>query len=369
MKSTIRAGQARPEPVPVVSTADTAQSQSELLATLERASDEAAGAAGGWNDVWLDLAGEAILLRFAGNAMAEPLLPALEHLRRDPADEAAFTVHLWDSASTFTEPLRPSWPLDDYREHGVIRGLFGDGFYAVYLWGLRALNVVDTAHRRGYFWIGDAGRLGLPERGAPLRTLLHLWLTGRDLQLVHAASVGYEDGCVMLIGPSGVGKTSTALACLDSELRHLGEDYCLLRGGQRPRVFSIYSSAKAEPAVLDRMPKLRELVASMPLSERDDKALLDLHADGRGRMLRSAPLRAIALPRIVEGDETGVQQCSPGEALVAVAPSTLLQLPGNGEPLMRLLSTTIRSVPCYRLDVGADPERIPAAIHSLLARG
>jgi hypothetical protein len=367
MKSTSPAGQVRPDPAAVGATGDTPQAQSELLAKLERASAEAAEAAGGWNDVWLDLAGQPVRLRFAGPAMAEPLLPALAHLRRDAAEEAAFTAHLWDSASTSTEPLRPAWPLEDYREHGVIRGFFGDGFYAVYLWGLRALNVVDTRHARGYFWMGDAARLGLAERGAPLRTLFHLWLTGRDLQLVHAASIGHEEGCLMIIGPSGAGKTSTALSCLDSDLRHLGEDYCLLRGGEDPRIFSIYSSAKIVPSVLDRMPQLRDLVASMPLTERDDKALLDLHAGRPERMLRSAPLRAIALPTIVEGPETRAERCSAGEALVAIAPSTLLQLPGNGEPLMRLLSQAIRSVPCYRLEVGDDPERIPPAIESLLA--
>lgn len=366
MKSTNPAGPVKPDAGGSRFEPASAGRRARLVAELERNSDEAARSIGGWDDVWLDVGGEAILVRFAGPAMSERLLPALTHLITEPAERPMLTVRVWDNASTGTEPPRPPWGKDAYRERGMIDGFFGDGFYTVYPRGVGALNVVDARSGQGFFWIADAARILIPEQGAPLRVLLNLWLADRDVQLVHGAAIGHEDGCVLLIGPSGAGKTSTALSCLDSGLRHLGEDYCLIRQGEPPEVFSIYSSAKVELATLERMPQLQPLVVSMPVPGQDEKALLDLRAMRPGAMMRSAQLKAIAVPRIVSRSETRVLPSSAAAALAAVAPSTLLQLPGNGPHLMRMLSATVRSVPCFALEVGSDPRRIPPALESLL---
>lgn len=352
MKSTNQAGPARPE-------------QSAFVDQLLDVSSQAGAAAGGFDDVWLELAGRPILLRFAGPALAEPLLPALAHLRIDPLGEAELTIRIWDSESTSSLPPTPIWERDDFREYGVIRGFFGDGFFTVFEWGSHALNVVSADRGEGFFWVRSAETLGLPERGAPLRTLFNLWLSGREVQLVHGAAVGHPDGCVLLIGRSGAGKTSTALSCLRSDLGHLGEDYCLLSAGDPPTVASLYSSAKVAAAGLSRLPEAGDLVASMPIRD-GDKALLDLHRNRPDKMMRSAPLSAIAIPRITGRPETTVQPCRAGTALAAVAPTTILQLPGNGAPAMQLLSSVVQSVPCHYLDVGTDPDLIAPAIEGIL---
>jgi hypothetical protein len=353
MKSTNRAGPASPE-------------QSAFVDQLRDVSAQAAAAAGDFDDYWLELAGRSVLLRFAGSALSDPLLPALAHLRTDPREEADLVVHIWDSESTSSPAPAPTWELDDFREHGVIRGYFGDGFYTVYEWGSRALNVVDTGRGEAFYWVRSTETLGLPERGAPLRTLFNLWLAGQEVQLVHGGAVGHADGCVLLVGRSGAGKTSTALSCLDSDMGHIGEDYCLVAEGEPPMVASLYSSAKVEPAAISRLPNVRDLVASMPAGS-DEKALLDIHLHRPGKMMRTAPLKAVAIPRITGRPETTVEPSSAGAALAAVAPSTMLQLPGNGAPAMRLLSSVVQSVRCVNLEVGTDPALIPPAIEGILS--
>jgi hypothetical protein len=352
MKSTSQAGPARPE-------------QSAFVDQLLDVSSQAEAAVGGFDEVWLELAGRPIALRFAGPALSDPLLPALAHLRIDPADEADLTVRIWDSDSTSSPAPAPMWDTEDFREHGVIRGFFGDGFYTVYEWGPRALNVMNAVEGEAFFWVRSAANLGLPDRGAPLRTLFNLWLSGQDVQLVHGAAVGHPDGCVLLIGRSGSGKTSTALSCLESDLRHLGEDYVLLSAGDPPLVSSLYSSAKVEEHGLPRLPRAEKLVASMP-QRVGDKALLDLHAHRPEKLMRSAPLRAVAIPRITGERETVIEPCNAGTAFAAVAPSTILQLPGNGAPAMELLSSVVRAVPSFFLDVGTEPSLIPPAIERIL---
>jgi hypothetical protein len=352
MKSTNRAGPASPE-------------QSAFVDELLDVSSQAADAAGGFDEYWLELAGRPVLLRFAGSALSDPLLPALAHLRTKPREEAALVVRVWDSESTSSPAPRPTWELDDFREHGVIRGYFGEGFYTVYEWGPRALNVVDANRGEAFFWLRTAEQLGLPERGAPLRTLFNLWLSGEEVQLVHGGAIGHTEGCVLLVGRSGSGKTSTALSCLESDMGHIGEDYCLVAEGKPPVVASLYNSAKVEAEAIERLPDARSLVASMPVKE-GDKALLDIHRNRPGKMMRSAPLRAVLLPRITGRPETVVEPSSAGAAMAAVAPSTMLQLPGNGAQAMRLLSSVVTSVPCLRLDVGTDPALIPPAIEAIL---
>jgi hypothetical protein len=366
MKSTSRAGPASPDPSAVPETETHSQDRAAFLEQLVEASDRAAAAVGGFDDVWLELAGRPIRVRFAGQAVAAKLLPALAHLRIDPVEIPALTVRVWDSESTASAAPAPSWDLDDFREYGVIRGFFGDGLFTVFEWGSRSLNVVNSERDEAFYWVRNSDSLGLPERGAPLRTLFNLWLAGQDVQLVHGGAVGHPDGCVLLVGRSGAGKTSTALSCLDSDLGHIGEDYCLVSQGDPPTVASLYSSAKVDADGLPRLPTAEDLVASMPIKE-GDKALLDIHAHLPQKMMRGAPLKAVAIPRITGLRETTVEPSSAGAALAAVAPSTMLQLPGNGAPAMRLLSSVVQSVPCLYLNVGTDPALIPPAIERILS--
>jgi hypothetical protein len=364
MKSTRPAGPPRAEPDIVRPGGGSRKGRVALVEQLRDLSDQAREAAGS-DDVWLDLGGNPLRIRFAGGALKERLLPALAHLQVEPQAEAGLTLRAWDSESTGSPAPTPAWGPDDYREYGVVRGFFGDGFFTVFEWGTRALNVVDTHNREAFFWIPTAESIGAPDRGAPLRTLLNLWLSGTDVQLVHGAAVGRPEGCVLIVGRSGSGKSSSALSCLSSDLMHLSEDYCLLGSNGPPQVASLYSSAKIEPSAVARIPGLEEMVIAGP-DRTYHKATLDLHASLPEKMLRTAPLRAIAIPRITGEPETRTRPCSAGTALAAVAPNTILQLPGNGAPALELLSSVVKSVPCHHLEVGTEPSLIPPAIEELL---
>lgn len=339
-----------------------------LLEDLDHSADAAESAAGGRTELHLELAGLPVRLRFAGEALIEPLTLALAHLVREPAPEQqpALTVRLWDSASTGSPPPSPRWGPDAYAEKGTIRGFFGDGLYAIFQWGTRSLTVLDAESERGFFWVSSGERLGMPEWGEPLRALLNLWLGARGVQLVHAAAVGTPRGCALLVGPSGAGKSTTALSCLRSPLLHLGEDYCLVRPGDPAIVSSIFSTAKVDAASLQRLPWLSELIVGRPSFHGERKRLLDLHGAVPEKLLTGAPLAAVLVPRIGAVAETRARPVTQGAALAAAAPSTLLQLPGSDEGAMRRLSAIVRGVPCYALEVGSDPALIPAEIEALL---
>ena len=59
----------------------------------------------------------------------------------------------------------------------------------------------------------DASRLPPWERACPLRALLTWWAAPERLLMAHGAAVGSGEGALLLAGPGGSGKSTTALAC------------------------------------------------------------------------------------------------------------------------------------------------------------
>jgi hypothetical protein len=332
---------------------------------LARCSAEAAESAGGFRERFYDLAGLPIRLRFAGPALEERMSFPLAHLSIEPVATPALTVFLWDSRSTASAPPKPPWGLDDYRQHGRIRGHFEDGFYAVFQRGTQSLHVLDAERDRGFFWTNSADQLEMTDHGSPLRTLLHLWLDRHGVQLVHSAAVGNPDGGVLIVGNAGAGKSSTALACLPSALGHIGEDYCLVTPGDPPVVSSLYSSAKVDRTTRARMPWLDPLIDTMPTATQP-KALLDLYSNIPEKVLRAAPLRALVIPFVTGKAETRFARSTKPEALAGLAPSTMLQLPGTSANTMSRLSSLVQAVPAYRLEAGTDPAGVAAAVERIL---
>ena len=72
------------------------------------------------------------------------------------------------------------------------------------------------------------------------------------------------------------------------------------------------------------------------------------------------------VPRISGELETTVESCNPIAALKALAPSTLLQLPGEGNATMANLSALVRQVPTYVLNAGTNLDGISGSVESLL---
>lgn len=329
--------------------------------------DAAARAADGPIDRFFRIAGETIRLRFAGPGLVPSLARALSHVRSQPVPIPPLTVRLWDSESTDTSMPAPPWQLEAYRELGRIDGFFADGLYTMFSWGSNSLSMLDLARGEALYWVKRVGRIPYFETAAPHRTILHLWLEARRLQLVHGAAVGTDDGCVLLAGRAGAGKSSATLACLSSRLRLLADDYCVVAPGSPPTLHTLYSSAKTNADTIGRLPFLGPLISN-PERPRSEKALFFLHETMPEQLLASAPLRAIIVPRVTGGPHSALRAASPGTALAAMAPSTILQLPGADDGTLRRLATLVRSVPCHVLEAGTDAAEVPELLLGLLER-
>ncbi|HEY4002236.1 MAG TPA: serine kinase [Candidatus Xenobia bacterium] len=340
---------------------------------------ERAERACGVTDVYLGLAGRVIRLRLAGLALQSRVLPALARQQVAATAAPALTIQMWDDVSTGTRlPVLLEIFLREVKAaHGdwldarhAVRGFNDERVHTVFRLGPQAadiLSVFDAAQASAVYWTHDATLLPYWECGSPLQTLLNWWAESEGLQYVHAAAVGNEGGAVLLAGQGGSGKSTAALACLDSDLAYLADDYCLVGLVPEPRVYSIYNTAKVVGHDdLARFPRLAATVVN-PHRAATDKALLDLHPRGACRWLDAAPIRAVLAPIVTGQDCPQLLPMSRHEALQALAPSTLGQLAGAHQASFSRMVRLVSAVPCYRLRMGGDVTAIPPLLAGLLA--
>ena len=322
------------------------------LGALADAFERAARARGGACALTFDIAGRRLRVRLAGEALRPSIEPALAHLAA-AADGAPpdLEVMVWDTRSTGV-----GLPA---REHAAPMDA-----ETVWQAGAGILTAVDAGRRSAVVWAPDADAVPFNEVAAPLRVFLHLALARAGTHLVHAAAVGRPDGGALIVGRSGAGKSSTALACVGSTLGVAGDDYVAVAPGESPHVHSLYSSAKLNPDQLERFPALADGVANRGVA--GDKPVLFLHPRWEAAVSRGFPLRAALAPRVVGHGATTVTRVGRAALLAALAPSTIFQLPGTGAHTLAALARLLARVPCYELRLGARVADIPAAIEQAL---
>ena len=188
------------------------------------------------------------------------------------------------------------------------------------------------------------------------------WAASRGMQLTHAAAVAGPAGAVLLVGGAGAGKSTTSLTCLLDGMRFLGDDYCLVDPGPPPMVHSVYTTAKLQPDALQRLSELRRVVRN-PNRLHREKAILDLAGPYADLVGGSAPLRAIAVPRIT--GRLRVDRATSGTVIRAMAPSTVFGLFGATEGTLPLLARLASGVPGFVLELGDDAGEVANAVAAL----
>jgi hypothetical protein len=332
------------------------------LRAVNRAFGQAVRAAGGAIERHYRIGGHTIRLRFAGPALVPRLTPAFAHLAAPAPGIPELTVSLWDSASTRTPMPPPRWGVDDLRPRGEVRGYTTDRVRTAYDPTSMTVSMLDLESGLAVFWARSASEMAYYESGAPLRALLHWWMTARRLHCAHAAAVGTNEEGVLLVGKGGSGKSTTALTCVAAGMAYVGDDYCLLQTAGVPYVHSLYSSAKLDPQDLDRFPGLAPAVSNADRLP-TEKALLFLHQHRPTQTVPGLTVKAVLLPRIMRTPKTRLVRTSAAAALLALAPSTLFQLQPARPDALPDISRLLRQVPCYHLELGSDsPQTIPGSV-------
>ena len=320
-------------------------------------------------------AGQRGRMRIVGPVLAERIARPFAHLRTRNQAAAAVNlqIDLWDESETGVprpvdslterdETLRAG--KDD--EYGLVMGSPDDRYV-----GCRRPQMItwyDRATKHLVGWVANAGQLLLYERGKPLFFPLVLWHLDADVPVVHAALVSRDGQGVLLGGRGGTGKTTTALACLDGCYDCVGDDYIGLQAREDGSIVGhgLYDSTWLNAGDVTRFPRVVPHVVSREILG-ETKVLVPLSQIYSGQLFPTAPIRAIALPRVVNGRHSRTRPASKGEALLALSPSSVLQLPISSLRIMSRLVQLVQRVPCYWLELGTDLRAVPHLIEEILA--
>ena len=306
------------------------------------------------------------MIRIVGDHLADDICRPFSHLRIEENHQAPqLTIDFWDDQKGPNPRQIPArenllWTETTVRSHN---NLFV---------GENLPHTFSCLNRRGGHLMASIAwrdRMFIYERAKPLARLLLDWYNGLNLQVIHAGLVAHAGNGVIFAGKSGSGKSTTSLACVCGGLGYLSEDYVALEQ-LRDGSFvghSVYNSIFLETSHLMRF---TDLIPYAIKGERpaEEKSVIVLSQVFPERLERSVPIRALALVRAGIASESRFRKASKGEALLAVGPSSLLQIPNRGLGVRGFtkLAQLVECVPCYWLETAGDLTSIAGCVKQLL---
>jgi hypothetical protein len=313
------------------------------------------------------VAGKHVRVRFAGPALVHLARP-LAHLECSPAarssEDPEFEILAWDSTEGWLPP-RPPWDFRQLAQGGAIAGLENDRTCVNFSAEHGLLCLYDRSTRRALYWLPDAQHLPYWETAAPFRILLHWWSQSFGGQISHAAAVGWEGKGVLLAGRGGSGKSTTAICCVDAGMEYVGDDYVLLTSTPVPTAHSLYHSAKIHTAFLRQtMPHWQDRVAGEIGPER--KSLLFVHECLPHQMRDRLAICGVVQPKVTAAVNSRISPQPPSLGVLAIAPSTMYQLPEARQTTLSFFADWMQNVPTAKLDLGSDLASAPRELLTLL---
>lgn len=183
---------------------------------------------------------------------------------------------------------------------------------------------------------------------------------------LHAASVSFDTAAAVIIGPSGAGKTTTALALVEGGGAWRADDKLLLHdAGDAVSAMSLYANTNLAPATIAAHPSLRFALERPPINDTNDKRPCAL--DEIGRRVDLSPFVPTALFFVQQTScvESRLHRLSETDALLmlsAQSPAGARREAVKGQH--QLLVAMARQLPAWRLESGRDVLERPVTFAS-----
>jgi len=320
----------------------------------------------GGTDLDGSIAGRPVRLRFAGRFFADQFATALAVQPRAQIDHG-LTINAWDGASTGVALEWAGWLGKQLGPVGVVEELSDERYHVSFDLHGALVSILDRDAALAFHYVPDPALMPPWENTHPARLLWSAWARSSGLLTCHAAAVAVDGRGVLLVGNSGSGKSTTALACLADGMDSAGDDYVLVEPGDRPVVHALYTSALLaldHAQQHDRLMPTIDHVAHMPGRS---KAVMFANGVDRPSVSAGFPLVGIVALHVEPGSTPAYAAASSGTTLRALAPSTLGQLGMVDAPGLRGLADLCRRLPAFELRLGDDPAPVPALVRALIA--
>jgi hypothetical protein len=308
------------------------------------------------------IGGKHILAKYYTHAFADRCLAALCHNEVDDFLSADLTIHVVDTPAMGGEIFGSPDRLI-LLDRAANQHLDDNGVKGIFFLAEKTLTVYDQQHQQGYLWTSDATKLPHFFMSAPARTLLHWFFSKEKMFLVHGAALSSNGNAALLTARGGSGKSTTALAWLVSGQDYLGDDYALIEPGAQTLVHSIYNSIKVAPETLI-LPHFASLKPD--IYSKGEKSTLFLQPKFFGQIKNTAILKMIMIPVISGRKKTIIIPATKGQAIIALAPTAVLQLPLASTETLQRMKEVVMNTPCYILEMSSDSMEVAFAINEFL---
>jgi hypothetical protein len=229
----------------------------------------------------------------------------------------------------------------------------------------RCWQIFDIEARFGVQWMAADDSYPPWEAPAPLRVFLHWFYSAQGMRLAHAGTLGKGGKGVLLAGKGGSGKSGTVAAGLLYGLQTVGDDYVIVEpDGERVTAHPVFRTLKQDFAGLKRLGL--EAISDRRAPNWQDKYEFFCSDIPAEEMPESLAISAIVVPETVHGRASAIMPISSAQAMLALAPSGLIQMPGERDAGVALFAKLVRSLPCYGMRLGTDPMEISSRIEALI---
>lgn len=278
---------------------------------------------------------------------------------------ADLTLHvLCGSASPAQAP--PPWnlPHTDARHLERLHLCPQGSLSAFYDHDRRFWLILDHAAGEALLWLADAQDVPFWEAAAPFKTLINWFLSEQPVSMLHGGVVVHAGRALMLVGPGGSGKSTTVAACFEAGLQVCGDDLVLAeRAADGWHAHALYNALKLEPGGAIAIPARLLAAPWWPCGEKRLVRYSDV--DPQGLALR-APLAGLMQCVITGGGSTRIVPQPAAALLRAIAPPTVFLLRGREASTLAKVASLVRTVPTYRLELGAEPAAAAAVLRTFL---
>jgi len=300
-------------------------------------------------------------IEVCGSVLSSVALDPLRHAATNSTLPADLLLVMIDGKDTGIDGP----PLDKFavlHDRGAQHGGIGSRWTTLTMneeWNMRCL--IDADKRQAIAWIADASTAPEWVIYDQIRNALH-WLSyGRDFGLFHAAALRLDAVGCLIAGKSGSGKSTITAAAIAFGFDSAGDDFVLIEGTTVPSVHAIFDTIKLDDKSLARFPQLQPFVRN-PWRRPKDKAIVHLFDTGRDRIASGFPLHVILHARLTAKHQSRIVRSAPSDAFLALAPSSLLLLRGQGKQVSANCAKLVRCLSTYAFEIGTD---IDAAIAEL----
>ena len=263
-------------------------------------------------------------------------------------------------------PAPAAWRESSFSPVIFDRVITGHQLRGYYHHDHRFWQFFDPSTGRGVQSMLAADRYPAWESSSPLRAFLHWAYEGMGMRLAHAATLGFEGRGVLLAGCGGSGKSGTTLAGIANGMSSVGDDYVLLDRGPSRQAHAVFATMKQDIRGFHRAKLDPDQFGGEPNWQNKiefDPTRINCHA-----LTDRMDIVSILLPKIAHQPRTTIERARPADAMLALAPSGLFQMPGCAASGVRFFSEFVRSTSVYQLCLSENPLEIADTIYGFLNR-